>query len=87
MKRQAFEIVKAQKEDPRRWLVGGRAYSDISLGDCLVTSSLPNQELRVVKIATYGKSTDLLSTMMTGTLTLEGDFHMYKGEKSFLYIK
>ena len=87
MKREAFEIIKIQKENSRRWHIGGRAYSDISLGDSLVTSSSPSHGLRVVGIVTYGKSTGLLSTMMTGTLTLEGDFYIDKGKEMFLYIE
>ena len=54
MKREAFEIVNEQQKDPNSWHVDGRAYSDISLGASLTTSSSPYQELRVVGIVTYG---------------------------------
>ena len=87
MKREAFEVVKVQQKSPGSWLVDGRAYSDINLGDSLATSSSPYQELRVVGIVTYGKNTDMLSTMMTGTLALKGNFYMNEGDKMFLYFK
>jgi hypothetical protein len=62
-----------------RWSVRGRAYADVSVGDMLVTSPDADQVFRVEQIMSYGRSTDLLSQMMTGTLILSG------GDESFSF--
>jgi hypothetical protein len=84
MYKEAFEIAKLQQENPRRWSVGGRAYVDINLNDRLTSSQEGGTELRVIGIVTYDRSTDLLSTMMTGTLLVEGEI---EGEPHYLYVK
>ena len=55
-----------------RWTVQGRAHADVSVGDMLVLSPDAERSFRVEQIVTYGKSTDLLSRVMTGTLILSG---------------
>ncbi len=84
---EAFEIATTQQVGSRKWLLGGRAYVDIKLRDTLTTSSARDQSLRVVEIVTYGKTTDLLSAMMTGRLTLEGELQLDEGEPKFLYVR
>lgn len=84
MYKEAFEIAVLRQESPRRWSVGGRAYVDINLNDDLALSGKGDSRVRVVGIVTYGKNTDLLSTMMTGTLLVEGEI---EGQPAFLYAK
>ena len=81
---EAFEIAKLQQENPRQWSVGGRAYVDINLNDHLAASREGENNLLVIGIVTYGKRTDLLSRMMTGTLIVEGEM---EDEPHFLYVK
>ena len=82
---QAFEIATLEQQGPRKWLAGGRAYTDISLDDRLTTPRGGSDSLRVVGIVSYGRSTDLLSTMMTGTLTLEGELQVGADHPMFLH--
>ena len=84
MYKEAFEIATLHQESPGRWSVGGRAYVDINLNDDLTLSGKDDLCVRVVGIVTYGKNTDLLSTMMTGTLLVEGDI---ESRPAFLYAK
>ncbi len=80
MKLEAFEIATYQQIGHDKWLVSGRAYIDVNLNDRLTTLLDSHQGLLVIEIETYHKSTDILSAMMTGTLTLEGELHIHKGE-------
>ena len=73
MSEQAFEVISVERADLRRWSIAGRAYLDVNLGDTLDTSEEGASEVTVVGIIAYGKATDLLSKMMTGTLIVEGD--------------
>ncbi|NOT09809.1 MAG: hypothetical protein HOP28_16575 [Gemmatimonadales bacterium] len=86
MTREAFEVAAATQEGPRAWQVAGRAYQDIHLHDVLATAAAPDEGLRVVRIVTYNKSTDLLSAMMTGTVTLHGDLRLDETLPRFLYV-
>ncbi len=85
MRQQAFEIITARQEGPHKWIIAGRAHADIRSSDSLASSWEGPPRLRVVGIVTYGRSTDLLSTMMTGTLTLDGEMHQAENEPRFLY--
>lgn len=55
-------------EKSGRWSLRGRAYADVRVGDVLSVSANSSQTWRVEEIETYGRKTDLLSLMMTGTL-------------------
>ncbi len=57
---------------PRTWMLRGRAHADIRVGDVVFFAAV---RFVVESIHTYGRATDLLSTMMTGDLVvrLEGD--------------
>ena len=70
---QAFEVVSLERTDAGLWSVGGRAYVDITVGDILETAGTGGSKVKVVRIVTYGRTTDLLSKMMTGTLIVEGE--------------
>jgi len=59
-------------EGSGRWSVQGRAYSDVSVGDTLFISPNADRTFQVEEIESYGRSTFLLSRMMTGTLILSG---------------
>lgn len=64
--------------------MAGRAYVDIWLGDTLETTSVGGEQIRVVGVVTYRKTLVLLSTMMTGTLTVEGDLQKHP---TTLYVR
>ncbi|WP_050725657.1 hypothetical protein [Vulgatibacter incomptus] len=73
MYEQAFEVASLERTDGGQWSVGGRAHLDVALGDVLETSVTGGGRVLVVGLATYGRTTDLLSKMMTGTLIVEGE--------------
>ena len=69
-----------------RWTVQGRAHADVSVGDMLVLSPDADRSFPVEQIVTYGKSTDLLSRVMTGTLIVSGgDEHLSFSTGCYLY--
>lgn len=55
-----------------RWVVQGRAYADVRVGDALLVRPDADHAFRVEEIQSYGRRTGLLSRMMTGTLILSG---------------
>jgi len=69
---QVFAVVSIVEAGPNTWNASGRAYEDVHLGDVLADTPAGPGQLRVSGISTYGKPTDLLSRMMTGTLQLSG---------------
>ena len=69
---QVFAVASTAETGPDAWSVSGRAYEDVRLGDRLADTPAGPTRLRVVAIFSYGKPTDLLSKMMTGTLHLTG---------------
>lgn len=75
MRIQAFLALSCERSDRDFWLISGRAYTSIALGDSLWTSRDDGVAVRVEDIVSYGRKTDLLSPMMTGTLVVVGDLH------------
>jgi hypothetical protein len=67
---EAFQVTAARKVGPAQWVLSGRAYSDIGIGDRLQSAASGPAEFVVSEIVTYGKVTDLLSKMMTGSIKL-----------------
>jgi hypothetical protein len=72
MKNEVFSIVSLSESKSGEWVVEGRAYADVRIGDLLSVSPESTTPLRVTGIVTYGKKTVLLSRMMTGRLYLQG---------------
>ncbi|MCC6975924.1 MAG: hypothetical protein IT322_18100 [Anaerolineae bacterium] len=74
----SFLVVEVQPISTTEWLVRGRAYQDIHIGDVLFTVNTENtfeaeESFRVISIASYGYAIDTLYGMMTGDLTLRGE--------------
>ncbi len=78
MQQDAFAVgeVKHIKDDT--WLVRGRAYEDLKIGD-VVFADVPGQDgsaeafpFHIIAISTYGFDVDALYRVMTGDLTLRG---------------
>ena len=82
-----FSVVSINRNEPDEWIVAGRAYEDVKIGDLLSDSQGKTPCFRVVAIKTYGRNTDLLSKTMTGSLYLAGDFELEaeSRETNFLY--
>jgi|SRR5690606_3976560 len=55
-----------------RFVVRGRAYADVRVGELLSTSPGAEPSLRVEEIETYRVRTELLARMMTGSLVVSG---------------
>jgi hypothetical protein len=74
-----FLVVEVYPIKANTWLVRGRAYEDIQLGDVVFAkqpmpaSSEAVNPFRVVAISSYGGELDVLGRMMTGDLTVRGD--------------
>lgn len=70
----AFDVVEVRLLDPKkspddqRWLVRGRAWADIHVGDRLV---LAGHQAVVESIASYGRECDELNAMVTGEVRLK----------------
>lgn len=69
-----FEVVEVHsvqtdKDESKksRWVLRGRAHVDLRIGD---TFDFGQGQVKIECIHTYGQSTDLLSAMMTGELTV-----------------
>ncbi|CAG0973842.1 hypothetical protein ARNL5_01910 [Anaerolineae bacterium] len=74
----SFLVVEVQPITTTEWLVRGRAYQDIHIGDVLFTVNPENtleaaESFRVISITSYGYTIDTLYGMMTGDLTLHGE--------------
>ena len=75
-----FEVGKAKRYltgDGSRWLVRGRTYEDIRVGDVLYPEDpdrtvRTDQPLVIVSLAAFRRSTPVLSQTMTGDVTVEG---------------
>lgn len=73
-----FEVVDATPLQNGTWRVRGRAYEDISVGDCItprVTQARGTIEpvmLQISAISSYGGQLDTLNRMMTGELIVRG---------------
>jgi hypothetical protein len=80
-------IVSMDRNESDEWVVAGRAYEDVKIGDLLSDSRDKTPCLRVVAIESYGRNTDLLSKMMTGSLYLVGSCELEAEPRgtNFLY--
>jgi hypothetical protein len=87
MTKHVFSIIYIIEKKSGEWIVEGRAYADVKIGDLLSISSECESYLRVIAISSYGKQTDLLSTMMTGMLHLQGDISPKESNEKLLYGK
>lgn len=73
-----FEVVDVSLFRDDVWLVRGRAWEDVRLGDCLAVGAseandgTPRPSFEIVGISTYGREIDELNRMMTGNLLLHG---------------
>lgn len=74
---EVFSISKVENLGGGKWLLQGRAYDDVRLGDSLFVKSLVGDPagipLRVIEIFSYQKQTTELSRMMTGDLVVQAD--------------
>jgi hypothetical protein len=73
MDTQVFAIASRDASTPGILIVSGRAYADVRVGDMLSDAPAGPPRLLVTAIISYGKQTDLLSKMMTGTVHLKGE--------------
>jgi len=74
-----FEVVDVRElaGDGSRWLVRGRTYDDIEVGDILCPenpdgSVRDGQPLVIVEMSSYRRPTAILSRTMTGDVTVQG---------------
>jgi hypothetical protein len=74
--KRAFSVVAVSSVGNELWLVQGRAYEMVRVGDIL--SSLPQpanepaMQFKVVSLSTYDRQVDALTPMLTGNMTLAG---------------
>ncbi len=90
MKTNVFHVVKVEAISSDKWLVSGRAWEDIHIGDLLITDysgpedQLTRPELKVIGISTYGSEVLELNRMVTGNVTLQGVAGSYLKAESML---
>lgn len=72
METEAFMIVEIV-EGIEDMIVKGRAYIDIRVGDILYTKNNDKEKIScsIEKMSSYGRETEVLSSMMTGDVTLK----------------
>jgi len=83
--KEAFLIVEARAISSSEWLVKGRAYEDVKVGDTLfiLIHEVSNVEaFKIVKLETYGGPVTVLNRMLTGEITLHG-----RNGETLLYSK
>jgi len=79
LNRQVFEVVEVRQLNSCKWLLRGRAYEDLKIGDDVLTEGFDAFEtaamptFKITAISTYGHEVDELPRMLTGDLTVEGD--------------
>lgn len=84
--------VEAVAPTQSNWLVRGRAYEEIRVGDvvyfCVAMPQADNRSIgfNIVSIRTYGKDTPLLSGMWTGDIVLQGEYGNLIREREKLYM-
>lgn len=84
--------VEAVAQTQSDWLVRGRAYEEIHVGDVVyfdvATPKTDNGPISfaIVSIRTYGKDTPLLSGMWTGEIVLRGEYGNLIREHQKLFI-
>ncbi len=79
MRRQdVFEVGEVRQIENDTWLVRGRVYEDLKVGD-VVFADVPGLDgtaealpFRIIAISTYGFDVDMLYRVMTGDLILCG---------------
>lgn len=78
MKQNMFHVVKVEAISNDKWLVSGRAWEDIHIGDLLIIDCIEPEDkhtisqLKVTGISTYGCDVLELNRMLTGNITLQG---------------
>jgi hypothetical protein len=74
--RSAFLVEEVRLIGDELWLVRGRAYATVRVGDVLSAlpqlASEPARRFKVESLSIYNKTVDALTPMLTGDLTLSG---------------
>ena len=83
---EVFELI-AIENSTEGFTLRGRAYEDIKKGDILLTKD--KNKIKIERIFSYQRETDLLSGMMTGDLLVNRDFldNLKSGQKLYKYLQ
>ncbi len=93
--KQVFKVSEVVPIGEDTFLVNGRAYEDVKIGDILFAILAETVEPRkmeapqcfkVIAISTYTRQIEELSRMLTGSLTLQGDQGENLKEETMLVI-
>jgi hypothetical protein len=91
---EVFLVVQVLDYGEDKWLIKGRAYAPIEIGDilCLETfneesSTTTSWDFRVLSIFTYGEAVSVITTMVTGELLVEGKQESTLLSTKYLYKK